>query len=137
MNDFPEFDAPLAVEKRLLEERIQSACVDWARARGWYARKLSSPANRAIMDYLFGKDTWVELVEFKRPGIKCKLSPDQGPEHDKARACGMRPVVFDDVAAFKAYILRAEEHIANGDWVQWADQRGYMARGHERGEKPL
>lgn len=127
------FDGDIqAINRNLLEIRdIQDPCVEWARRRGWWARKFASPNNRSVMDYIFGKDTWVELVEFKAP--KKKLSKAQGEEHKAARACGMRPVVFDNVAAFKAYILAAEGSIDSGQWDQEKESRTYMARGHEQG----
>ena len=118
MNDYPLFDSARVVEKHVLESDLQHAAVTWARARGWWARKLSSPQNNGIMDYMFAKDTWVELVEFKKPG-NCKkpargLSPTQIEEHKLARKAGNLPVVHDNLDQFKDFMLAAEEKLKLG-----------------------
>lgn len=70
------FDSNLQAQPKapvkLLEKDIQSRCVDFARAQGFWARKFSSPANRGVPDYLFSKSfpggkfvKWAE--EFKAP----------------------------------------------------------------------
>lgn len=77
MKDISEAQAPAKVERKLLERDIQKACVDWARARGYWARKFSSMTQRSVPDYLFARrDYYAPLgnikiaVEFKRPGEK-------------------------------------------------------------------
>jgi hypothetical protein len=40
---------------RLTEGKIQTACVAYARSKGYWARKFSSPSQRSVPDYLFGK----------------------------------------------------------------------------------
>jgi hypothetical protein len=40
---------------RLTEGKIQAACVAYARSKGYWARKFSSPSQRSVPDYLFGK----------------------------------------------------------------------------------
>jgi hypothetical protein len=141
--DFDFGDKPSALKRDLLEADVQESCVKWARGRGWYARKFSSPQNRAVVDYVFGKDTWVEWVEFKKPKGKRpagQLSEDQAEEHKKMRECGMTPVVFDDVAAFKRYILKAEFEMSQRaglcavSWDEWVGSREALAVGHERGD---
>ena len=66
----PFTDAIVAQPKhRELRERdIQNACVAYARSRGWWARKFSSPAQRSVPDYLFAKGTVKLAVEFKALG---------------------------------------------------------------------
>ncbi len=139
MSDYPTFDSMLEVPQApLLESDVQESCVEWARRRGWWARKFSSPQNRAVVDYLFGKDTWVEFVEFKRPKAKGvqpgELSADQLEEHKKMRECGMTPVVFDDFEAFKKYMTDVEKVIALGYIQELAGTRRYLAKDHERHE---
>lgn len=127
------FDGDIqAINRNLLEIRdIQDPSIRWMRDRGWWCRKLASPNNRSVMDYLCGKDTWVELIEFKAP--KKKLSKAQGEEHKTARDCGMRPVVFDNVDNLKAYVLKAEKHIGTLDWTRLGDLRALHAAGNEQG----
>jgi len=68
MKDFTELTTAQPLVKRLLENDIQSACVAYARSKGWWARKFSSPANRSVPDYLFAKGTVKFATEFKAPG---------------------------------------------------------------------
>jgi hypothetical protein len=134
-DDFDQFDKPLAVNRTLREiPDIQNPCIKWARGRGWWCKKFVSPANRSVMDYIIGKDCWVELVEFKAPGKK--LTPAQAEEHEAARACGMRPVVFDNVEKFKQYVLQAEAKMSDVEYRFAAGpyDREQMAKGHEQGD---
>lgn len=41
------------MKRKISETKLQKKCAEWARARGWWARKFSSPANRSVPDYLF------------------------------------------------------------------------------------
>jgi hypothetical protein len=73
------------------------------------------------MDYEFGKDTWVELVEFKKPG-NCKkpcrgLSPTQIEEHKAARAAGMLPIVMDDYTQFRIYMTAVNDIRLTGQGI--------------------
>lgn len=104
------------VKRKLLEKDIQKACVAYARDHGYWARKFSSPANRSVPDYLFGKKfalcsiKWAE--EFKAP--KKKPTEAQIEEQDLMIAAGWR--VYrdtgrrgeDDIAAFKERIQKLE-----------------------------
>ena len=100
-----ESGVPNIVTRSLLERDVQSKCVDWARDRGWWARKFSSPANRSVPDYLFAR-TWgggarIKIaVEFKAPG-KTSTSA-QLKEQDAMRAAGWQVYEIDNIARFKA-----------------------------------
>jgi hypothetical protein len=91
MKELSELSAPAAIERKpLLEREIQKQCVDWMRARGYWARKFSSQSQRSVPDYLFAKRelTWnlnfnmahnVKLAtEFKREDCKPKLIKKYG-----------------------------------------------------------
>jgi hypothetical protein len=133
LNDFPEFDEAQKPSRELREIKdIQDPSIRWMRKRGWWCKKFVSPANRSVMDYLCGKDCWIELIEFKAP-LK-RLTPGQETEHDDARACGLRPVVFDNVDRLKQYILDVELFLKVGTWGQWVERRRLHARGHEQGK---
>jgi hypothetical protein len=115
------FDLPantLAKKKasKLCEGDIQKACVAYARSKGYWARKFSSPSQRSVPDYLFGKHftvlagdeqmVWAE--EFKAP--KKHSTETQTEEQDKMVAAGWW-VIRDtgtngqaDIDAFKARI---------------------------------
>ena len=83
MKDPFSLDEPIVERQRnvkvLLERDVQEACVAYARSRGYWARKFSSPSQRSVPDYLFGKkfhigDQWndydhqvVWAEEFKAP----------------------------------------------------------------------
>ncbi len=105
----------LPIKRKLLEKDVQSTCVKWARSRGWWARKFSSPANRSVPDYIFGKDGCTIFVEFKAPG---KLPTEAQLEEHKAMAeVGLSVHVIDDVAKFKSLFGEWEKQIANSVYV--------------------
>lgn len=105
------------VKRKLLEKDIQKACVAYARDHGYWARKFSSPANRSVPDYLFGKKfaqinvKWAE--EFKAP--KKNPTDAQLEEQDLMIAAGW--IVYRDtgrhgeadIEAFKVRIQKLEE----------------------------
>ena len=94
MRDISEAEAPTAqVRGRLLESEIQKQCVDWARKRGYWARKFSSISQRSVPDYLFSRgrrqhDGWTDYpmkfaTEFKREDAK--VHKDTGVMSTKAQ----------------------------------------------------
>lgn len=101
------------VEKRvstdILESEVQKKSVDWARLRGYWARKFSSPANRSVPDYLFARFTYNDkfAVEFKRLG---KTSTDaQKEEQKKMREAGWDVYECDSFEKFKTLVLEREK----------------------------
>lgn len=115
MKTLGEVAAPAPVVRKLLERDIQKQCVDWARDRGYWARKFSSMTQNSVPDYLFARE-WrrpehlpsrlLFATEFKRPGNK---STDAQLEEQKAmHAAGW--VVFEcsSVAEFKKIVLTLE-----------------------------
>lgn len=100
----PEDLTPQPVGAARLEKHIQKACVDWARAQGWWARKFSSPANRSVPDYLFAKTIVarreklaIEFKQFGKHSTKAQLEEQQA-----MRDAGWGVYQIDSVAAFKA-----------------------------------
>lgn len=55
MKTLADLTAPAEVTRRLLEKDVQKDCVDWARRRGYWARKFSSQSQRSVPDYLFSR----------------------------------------------------------------------------------
>ena len=110
MEDFPSFDEIITPTRKLLEKDIQGACVRWARDRDWWARKFSSPANRSVPDYIFGKDGCTVFVEFKAPGKSATAA--QLDEHKAMAAVGLSVHVIDNVLAFKGLFMDIENQIA-------------------------
>lgn len=97
------------VNRDILERDVQKQSVDWARMRGYWARKFSSPANRSSPDYLFarwqGKDKFA--VEFKAPG---KTSTGaQRDEQGKMREAGWDVYECDSFEKFKALVVAREK----------------------------
>lgn len=104
---------PRKHKRKLTESDIQKTCVNYARSKGYWARKFSSPSQRSVPDYLFGKRwsggqsvKWAE--EFKAP--KKHSTDAQIEEQDKMVAAGW-PVIRDtgtngeaDIEAFKRRI---------------------------------
>lgn len=102
------------VVRKLLERGVQSQCVGWMRARGYWARKFSSMTQRSMPDYLFaraGDHTYHDIklaAEFKAPG---KMSTDaQLDEQEAMRKAGWRVLVdCDNFEEFKAAVIYYEE----------------------------
>jgi hypothetical protein len=102
--------APAPVKRKLLEKDIQSRCVDWARARGYWARKFSSMTSRSVPDYLFAKmhnDKRLKFViEFKKPGgVSTKAQEDEQLAMIHA---GWMVLVCDSFEQFKWEVERIE-----------------------------
>jgi hypothetical protein len=91
--DLPANTTPQKVQRKLRERDIQEKCVAYARSKGFWARKFSSPSQRSVPDYLFGKRyaasydvKWAE--EFKAP--KKHPTEAQLKEQDAMVAAGWR-----------------------------------------------
>jgi hypothetical protein len=103
-------------ERRLLEAEVQEKCVTHARSKEWWARKFSSPANRAVPDYIFGKAGCTVFVEFKAPGKK--PTENQLEEHAKMAEAGLSVHVIDNVLAFKGLWIDLETQLAAGVYAR-------------------
>lgn len=115
MKTLQEISAPAEVTRKLLEKDVQKQCVEWARARGYWARKFSSMTQRSVPDYLFAREwcyreskhgnDWAYVkfaVEFKAPG---KASTEaQVEEHTAMRNAGWEVFVCDSFDDFKARV---------------------------------
>ena len=107
----------------LLECMVQKQCVDWARKRGYWARKFSSMSQRSVPDYLFAR--WISepdatpkrlkfWTEFKREGHE--VDPETGLMSTKAQieeqkamcAAGWIGFECSDFEVFKHEVERAE-----------------------------
>jgi hypothetical protein len=64
----------------LLESKVQKQCVDWAKRRGYWARKFSSQSQRSVPDYIFKGRGIQWFTEFKREGCPKKLIEKYGVE---------------------------------------------------------
>lgn len=90
-----------------IESKVQKDCVAWARKRGYWARKFSSPANRSVPDYLFKRwDCEPFAVEFKRKDKE--PTEAQAEEHVAMREAGWDVYVCDNVAEFKKLVMEIE-----------------------------
>lgn len=94
-------------EESPLEKVVQGKSVEYARARDWWARKFSSPANRSVPDYIFGKAGCTLFVEFKRLGKK--PTDAQLDEHMKMAAAGLMVHVIDNVDDFKYLMIDMDQ----------------------------
>lgn len=105
----------LPVNKVLLEADVQSACVKWMRARGYWARKFSSPAQRSVPDYLFSHSFYGKLaVEFKAPGKRA--TEKQGDEQQLMRNAGWEVwQEEDDIEEFKRAVEIRESVLSRCD----------------------
>lgn len=114
MKSLSDLIAPATLVRRLLEKDVQKQCVDWARARGYWARKFSSQSQRSVPDYLFArtiamahKDREIKFaVEFKAPGKDPTAA--QLDEHQAMRGAGWNVSVCDDFEQFKKIVFAAE-----------------------------
>jgi hypothetical protein len=107
MKDISEAKQSAKVVRKILEKDVQNACVEWARNRGYWARKFSSQSQRSVPDYLFS--LWPKskfACEFKAPG---KTSTDaQIDEQEAMRLVGWFVFECDNLAKFKAIVLAYE-----------------------------
>lgn len=118
----------MVVTRKLLEADVQKACVDWARARGYWARKFSSQSQRSVPDYLFASDGWHKqhprlrvtgkikfATEFKRPGAKrdpltgLQSTEAQIDEQELMRLAGWFVFECDNFDKFKATVIAYEK----------------------------
>lgn len=86
----------IASSNVLTEKRIQNAVVEYARSKGWIARKFSSPGNSGEPDYIFFRNKVTIFIEFKKPGA-CPTRLQRKrlqAYHDE----GFRAVSCDDVS---------------------------------------
>jgi len=110
------------MKRKLLEKDVQKQCVDWARARGYWARKFSSQSQRSVPDYLFAggyhpNGLWEKerldaqfACEFKAPG---KTSTEaQIEEQEAMRLVGWFVFECDNFEKFKATVIAYEKEIA-------------------------
>lgn len=98
--------------RRVLERDLQKRCAAYARERDWWARKFSSPSQRSVPDYIFGKEGCTVFVEFKAPGKKATEA--QLDEHKAMAAAGLMVHVIDDAMAFKGLWIDLEKQLAAG-----------------------
>jgi hypothetical protein len=126
IKDISEADKPASIERLMLEAEVQSACVKWMRARGYWARKFSSMSQRSVPDYLFSKVAlWREeeghdrikfFCEFKREG--CKVDKETGfmstqaqlDEQKAMREAGWDGFECSNVDEFKRWVLAYERN---------------------------
>lgn len=110
MKSLSDITAPATVVRKLLEKDVQKQCVDWARARGYWARKFSSMTSTAEPDYLFAKP-WIKFAtEFKRPGGVATEAQEE--EHATMRLAGWFVFVCDSFDRFKKIVIAYEGEFA-------------------------
>lgn len=86
-----------------LEKDIEKKVCDFAKARGFYVRKFTSPAHRSVPDRMFITPHGVVFfIEFKRLGQV--PTPGQQVEIEKIRKMGVKVFVVDCVEEGKNVI---------------------------------
>ena len=81
--------------KPMLEKKIEGSVVDYAKRKGMYVRKFTSPQRRGAPDRLFafkGRIFWIEFKSEK--GVLSKL---QAAEHREMRKHGLTVYVCNSV----------------------------------------
>lgn len=116
MKSLSDLSAPAAIERKpLLEAEVQSTCVDWARRRGYWARKFSSISQRSVPDYLFRGRGIQWATEFKRedcpinPKTGCMSTEAQVYEQNEMRKAGWTVFECNDFERFKGTVLAIEQ----------------------------
>lgn len=117
MKTLSDITAAVTVQRKLLEVDVQKQCVDWARARGYWARKFSSMTSTAEPDYLFAGEVYLMpeikvkfATEFKAPG---KTSTEaQIEEQGNMRLAGWYVFECDSLEKFKATVTAYEREVA-------------------------
>lgn len=86
----------------MLEKKIEGKVVDYAKKKGCWVRKFTSPGTRAVPDRVFGYNGAVWFIEFKAEGKDAtKL---QKNEHAAMRKTGLRVYVVDSITKGNAII---------------------------------
>lgn len=136
MKQLTDLPVPMKVVRNVLEADLQAQCVEWARRRGYWARKFSSISQRSVPDYLFSacRRQLVSaplkfFTEFKKPGTKLKLIEKYGvtvmsteaqyEEQQAMREYGWIGFECDNFDKFKASVIAYENEIlhAEVDWL--------------------
>lgn len=140
MKTLSDIQSPATVARKLLEKDVQKQCVDWAKARGYWARKFSSMSQRSVPDYLFSREQKESFdcghhgdrrlkyskmkfaCEFKRPRTKPKYIPKhdvtvmsteaQFEEQADMRLAGWFVFECDNFDKFKATVIAYEKEQA-------------------------
>jgi len=88
----------------LLEKDIEGAVVAFAKSKGYYVRKFTSPSQRSVPDRIFITPSGrTFFIEFKATGKKS--TPAQEIEQDKIRARHVLVFVVDNVVAGKKIVM--------------------------------
>lgn len=138
MKTLADLVVPVPVARRILETDLQKTCVDWAKARGYWARKFSSMSQRSVPDFLFSKDKGPVILdcitdshthhyriklacEFKKPGTPKKWIAKYGvnvmsteaqfEEQAAMRLAGWFVFECDNFEVFKSTIKAYEAEI--------------------------
>ena len=126
MKTLADLTEPSQVIRKLLEADTQKQCVEWARNRGYWARKFSSISQRSVPDYLFALDGVLRgqikfACEFKKPGTKSKLIEKYGvkvmsteaqyEEQEAMRKAGWFVFECCDFEHFKRTVLNYENDV--------------------------
>jgi hypothetical protein len=83
------------------ESLIEAAVTEYAKSRGWIARKCAWIGRRSAPDRLFSHpDRGPLWIEFKATGEKPRIHQER--EIARMRKAGMRVFVIDDIARGKA-----------------------------------
>ena len=79
----------------MLENPIEVDVTKYAKATGWYVRKIKWIGRCGAPDRFFAKNGFIVFIEFKRPGKK--PNAQQKREHRRLRLSGVRVWVIDSV----------------------------------------
>lgn len=90
-----------------LESKIENDVKKYAKNKGFYVRKFSSPSHRSVPDDLFitppsPNPPVLFFIEFKRKGKSA--TPAQICEHELIEARGMRVYIVDNIQQGKELI---------------------------------
>lgn len=92
----------------MLERDVEKRVGDYAKAKGFWHRKFTSPQRRGVPDRIFARCGRVFWIEFKAAGKK--PTPLQLSEIAKMRAVGLTVFVVDNVEDGKTII---------DDYLKW------------------
>lgn len=89
---------------KLLERQIQKKVADYAKSKGFYAKKLATTNAKGFPDYIFIYKGLISFVEFK--SSTGELSELQKREIQILRSHGAKVEVINDVEEGKLFIDR-------------------------------
>lgn len=95
-------DKPFFILTKRERKDVEQPAIEYAKSRGWWHIKVTSPTRRAMPDDLFVRNGVYLWIEFKAPGEE--PTPQQHKRHRDMRAEGMDVRWTNDLEEAKRWL---------------------------------